>query len=123
PDPSGRFLCFVKGDWEVGLADLAKGKDETLKKLAEEDLAAANPLALGDAWFGALKKEPQAKDRALYWYGKCWPTLSGIDKEKIRDRLGKLYGPIAPGKSAPLPTRWSGPSSDFPRVEVLAGRV
>ena len=120
---SGRFFCFVKGDWEVGLADLAKGKDEGLKKLAEDDLAAANPVTLGDAWLAAVKKEPQAKDRALYWYGKAWATLTGIDKEKVRERLMKLYGPIPAGKPVPLPAGWSGPGSDFPRVEVLPGRA
>jgi len=120
---SGKFTCFVKGDWELGLSDLSKGKDETLKKLAEDDLAAANPLALGDAWFGMMKKEPGAKERVLHWYGKAWPSLSGIDKEKVRDRLNKLYGPIAPGKPAPLPAGWSGSTGDFPKVEVLPGRA
>ena len=35
----GRFLCFVKGDWESGLARLALGGDESLRATAEKDAA------------------------------------------------------------------------------------
>lgn len=106
---SGRFLCFVKGAWELGLSDLSKGKDERLKKLAEDDLAAGNPTMLGDSWFSLLKKEPASKDRALYWYGKAWPQTTGIDREKMRERLTKLYTPAVPGKLIPgKPAGWGG---------------
>jgi tetratricopeptide (TPR) repeat protein len=102
---SGRFMCFVKGDWEIGLGDLAKGKDETLKKLAEDDLAAANPMILADAWAAQLKKEPPAKERALYWYAKAWPTLTGVSREKVRERAKTLQR-VGVAKHNPVPAPW-----------------
>jgi hypothetical protein len=120
---SGKFLCFVKGDWELGIADLAKGKDEALKKLAEDDLAGANAVALGDAWGAHTRKDPAAKDRAIHWYGKAWPTLTGIDKEKVRDRLMKIYGPPAPPKTGMLPAGWRGSVSVDMKIDVLNGRT
>jgi hypothetical protein len=103
---SGKFLCFVKGDWELGLADLSKGKDEALKKLAEDDIAAGNPAALGDAWFAAMKKEPAAKDRALFWYAKVWPTLTGVSREKVRERAKTLQR-VGAAKRGPAPSGWT----------------
>lgn len=103
---SGKFLCFVKGAWDLGLSDLSKGKDEALKKLAEDDIAAGNPAALGDAWFALIKKEPAAKDRALYWYAKSWPTLTGVSKEKVRERAKTLQRGI-PAKHGSMPAIWT----------------
>ncbi|MBI3858585.1 MAG: hypothetical protein HY293_23105 [Planctomycetes bacterium] len=121
---SGRFLCFVKGDWELGLADLAKGKDEALKKLAEDDAAAGNPSALAEAWFALIKKDPPAKERALYWYGKAWPQTKGIDREKMRERLTKLYLPAVPGKlSAERPAGWGGIGDKNSIIEVSPLKV
>ena len=34
----GRWLCFYKGDWTAGLPMLAKGSDEKLKALAEQEI-------------------------------------------------------------------------------------
>lgn len=102
---SGKFLCFVKGDWELGLNDLSKGKDEVLKKLAEDDIAAGNPNALGDAWFALAKKEPAAKERALYWYAKAWPKATGIDREKVRERAKTLQR-VSVAKHSSVPSPW-----------------
>src|SRR6185436_2486762 len=103
---SGRFLCFVKGDWELGIADLAKGKEDPLQKLAVSDLAGASEaegiLPLGDAW--AARKEPGAKDRAAFWYAKAWPLTSGIAREKLRSKLHAIF--FRPGKVLGLPTGW-----------------
>lgn len=104
---SGRFLCFVKGDWELGLSDLSKGKDEGLKKLALDDVAAASPVALADAWFALLKKEPAVKERSLHWYAKAWPTLAGVEREKIRARAFELQRKAPAAKqSVPAPSPW-----------------
>src|SRR5262245_19467185 len=37
----GQFLCFVKGNWDLGLCFLAKGSDNVLKPLAEKELASS----------------------------------------------------------------------------------
>ena len=34
----GEYYCLAKGDWEHGLACLAKGSDAQVRKLAEQDL-------------------------------------------------------------------------------------
>jgi hypothetical protein len=87
----GRFLCFVKGDWDFGLKYLAQGKDENLKKVAEEDLSGGPTseatLALAEKWADIARKEPGAQDRALHWYGKAWDGLQGVSREKLRRRL------------------------------------
>jgi hypothetical protein len=98
----GRFYCFRKQTWEVGLPLLAKATTEpTLAALAQRDLAnptsPAEQLALGDAWWdhaAGLAEGPQAacRDRAGYWYAEAGPALTGIDKARIAKRLRELQG-------------------------------
>jgi hypothetical protein len=114
---SGRFLCFVKGDWELGLADLARGKDEGFKKIAEADAAGVNPMEIADGWFALLKKEPGVRERALYWYAKAWPTLSGIQREKTRERVAKMRPTVTPGKPVVPPPGWGGPVDTGHKIE------
>jgi hypothetical protein len=78
---------------------------------------------LGDAWGAHTRKDPAAKDRAIHWYGKAWPTLTGIDKEKVRDRLMKIYGPPPPPKTGMLPAGWRGSVSVDMKIDVLNGRT
>ncbi|HZK81142.1 MAG TPA: hypothetical protein VFC46_08755 [Humisphaera sp.] len=92
----GKFLCFVKGDWEGGLHSLSHGSDRTLAAVAALDVA--NPsdpkaqLAVGDAW-SALSQNPKvgvkigAARRAAYWYRKAVPGLSGLEKIGAQKRL------------------------------------
>ena len=35
---AGRYVCFVNGDWSVGLPMLALGDDEALRQLAAKEL-------------------------------------------------------------------------------------
>jgi hypothetical protein len=57
----GRFQCFVKGDWDVGLSFLAKGSDAGLGALAAKDLAAPTDperqLEVADGWWDLAEKE------------------------------------------------------------------
>jgi hypothetical protein len=95
----GKFLCFDKGEWTVGLAHLAQGSDEELARLAKEDEAEkANSeawLALGDGWLARAKKAEGservgAERRAAYWYRKALPTLAGLNRVKIEKALETL---------------------------------
>ena len=91
----GTYLCFAKNDWDGGLPFLAKGSDELLKSLAVKDLskpaAAADQLALADAWWQLGDKDKVAKDslhrRALYWYLQAGPQLTGLAKTRVEKRL------------------------------------
>ena len=100
---SGKFLCFVLGEWAIGIEDLSKGKDAGLKKLAEDDLAGADPISIGDSW--AARKEPGAKTRAAYWYAKVFEKATGIEREKLRGKLRSVF--FRPGKTLGIPAGWA----------------
>ena len=57
----GKYLCFVKGDWDKGLPMLALGKDDALKAVAEEELAgcasSTEQAKLGDDWWDLAEKQ------------------------------------------------------------------
>jgi len=100
---SGKFFCFVLGEWGIGIEDLSKSKDPALQKLAESDLVGTEPLSIGDAW--AARKEPLAKERALWWYAKEWPKLTGIAREKLRSKVKALTS-RGPSREGAVPTGW-----------------
>jgi hypothetical protein len=104
----GKYLCFVKDDWAKGLPCLAKGSDETLKKLAANDALFAGPgevaaetrLELADMWW------PKSRERALYWYKRAWPNLNPLQKEKVRGLFREVYARGKPVEKKPTPTGW-----------------
>ena len=110
----GRNLCFVKGEWERGLAMLAKGSDAVLKDLATQSQTAPTAPAaqseLGDAWWkaaeaakGNSKTELQAG--AGYWYLMALPNISGLGKVKLEQRLKQIGLTVAANPSSGQPTR------------------
>lgn len=94
----GRYLCFFKRDWANGLKNLAKGSDEKLKAVAENDLEAkseADQVAAGDAWFdsvstaeGSAKLGSQLRAHTLY--SEALPKLKGLTKSKVEKRVAEL---------------------------------
>jgi hypothetical protein len=93
---AGRFLCFAKADWEKGLPLLAKSSDAQLQSLAMADLAAPqeshDQLELGNRYWewADHAQEPEkanAVARARHWYEKAYPSLSGLDKRPVQQRL------------------------------------
>lgn len=90
----GKYLCFVKGDWDKGLPMLASGSDEKLKALAVKELKGATgadaEVAVGDGWWDLRDKEERAKQRAVYWYKKALPGLTGLVKDKANSRLAAV---------------------------------
>ncbi len=108
----GKYLCFVKGDWDRGLAMLALGKDEALKALAKQEIDGAasstEQARLGDGWWSmaedkekTLKKQMQA--RAGYWYRKALPGLTGLMKAKVEKRLAVVDSMTQVPQSNPFP--------------------
>ena len=92
----GKYLCFMKGDWDEGLPMLALGKDEILKALAKQEIEGAasstEQVKLGDGWWSLAEKQEgtvkkQTQGRAGYWYQKALPGLSGLIKAKVEKRL------------------------------------
>jgi len=95
----GRYVCFVRGDWQRGLPLLAQGNDAALKAAAEEELRdpqeSQQQVALGAAWAQAAAHETvaarqQLRDRAVYWYFEAALRLSGPERSEIESRLEKL---------------------------------
>jgi len=98
-EAAGRFLCFVRGDWDAGLTALAGGKPP-LKGLAEKDLAKPTEpekrAEVADGWWDIAQKEksPWRKariaGRAQYWYELALAGSGGLTKVKVEKRLGEI---------------------------------
>ncbi|HEY5312384.1 MAG TPA: SUMF1/EgtB/PvdO family nonheme iron enzyme, partial [Pirellulales bacterium] len=99
----GKYLCFVRHDWDKGLPHLAKGSDVALKALAERSIAASEQPAalaeLGDRWWDAAEKAKAKEKAALRMAARHWYSLAqfagqtGLLKTKIEKRLEDLGGP------------------------------
>ncbi len=94
----GRFLCFIKGDWEAGLPLLAKGGPDTLRELARADLEGAkdylDKVAMGDSWWNLSSQatvgvfRTSARDRALHWYQQVYRTMpQSLDRMHVKARI------------------------------------
>jgi hypothetical protein len=122
----GKYLCFVKKDWDQGILMLALGDDPNLKALAQKELAELSPIQpeqLGDDWWDAVDKEDgfiktQGQARAAYWYRKASPGLSGLKRAQVDKRLAALEQtsrsaederPIAKPEPLPEHTQWTVP--------------
>lgn len=75
----GKFLCFQKREWDLGLPSLAKSSDKLLKAAAERDLGAAADakaqVEAGNAWWTLGEKkgpdQPHLRARAAVWYERA----------------------------------------------------
>jgi len=94
----GKFLCFVKGDWDGGVRHLSRGADRALAAAAKLDLAGPSDskaqLAVGDTWWD-LSQDPKAGltaagRRAAVWYRRALPGLSGLQKLATEKRVSEL---------------------------------
>jgi hypothetical protein len=96
---AGRFLCFLKGDWEKGVPMLANSSDKALKAVADMEVAKpaepARQVELADGWWELAKKEQGLSQRnlrshAAEWYKKALPSLTGVLKLKAGIRLEEI---------------------------------
>src|SRR6267142_346497 len=92
----GRFVCLYKGDWSTGLPSIARGAESGLKKLAQDDLAAAGDvrkrLAVGDGWWELSANQPwlarkNLQARAAWWYRQVVGELNGIHRSIVEKRI------------------------------------
>lgn len=110
-DPSanndmGQFLCFVKGNWDLGLRFLVRGSDAALKTLAQKELAlpaqAAGLAALGDGWWDLAEKDKsplrkgQIQAHARQVYSLALADAPPLLKMKIEKRLEGAEAQAAP---------------------------
>src|SRR5262249_34930191 len=91
----GKYLCFFRNDWGNGLPRINRSKEKVLKALADNEAAKSMTVkeqaALGDGWYDfSMTEAGIAKAnilrRALYWYQKAAPGLSGFSKTKVTGR-------------------------------------
>ena len=97
---AGKYVAFVQGNYKDGLQYFARSNDQTLKTLAEHELAPlyadtpAKKIGMGDEWVAAAKNfKPLYRtfyDRASQWYAQAYPDLEGIWRDKTHERLLKL---------------------------------
>ncbi len=118
----GRYLCFVQGDWERGVAMLALGSDEPLKNVAVMELRGAETAdeqrAIGDAWWDVAEAtEGQERDllrlRAGSWYRRAVPHLADLAALRVKQRLEEIAK--LDRKTSPAPPR---PSSSAPPLAI-----
>ncbi len=94
---AGEYLCFVKGDWEMGLPYLAKGTNAELKALAEREIAlpptkTARKIELADDWWDLAQTAKGSKKDAILlhagsWYEQARGKATGLVKATIEKRL------------------------------------
>lgn len=104
---AGKYLAFVKENWEKAIPYLAKGSDTNLKKLAEKEISDPKPamerIGLGDEWIDAAKKlsafRAPIQRHASSFYALAWPDLDGVWKDKLRDRAKRMLQAAVPGQA------------------------
>ncbi len=106
----GRFLCFIKGDWEAGLPLMLQGGSDDLRNLVEADLNGAKDVkaqvALGDSWWELAERakagvyRQAGRDRAAHWYRQAFAVMpESLDKLHVKARLDEAGDA---SKSSPL---------------------
>jgi len=93
----GKYRCFIQSRWDDGLKHLSKGEDAALRAVAELDLktprtGAPEDSKLADAWWEYAQAAPAdaqwpAQVRTRYWYGRCIPALTGLNKARAEGRV------------------------------------
>ncbi len=114
----GKYLCFVKQDWNQGLPHLAAGSDAALQAAAALELkppaSADEQVKLGDLWW-SLFEGAKGNDRAAYaersekWYQSALPAVQGLNRTRLAKRIeeltasrGKAGGELAGAGRAPI---------------------
>jgi hypothetical protein len=110
----GQFLCFIKGNWDLGLRFLVKSGDAGLKALAEKELALptafADQIAIADGWYelGEKEKLPSKKyqllNHAREFYTLALPQAVALQKAKLEKRLEQIEASVgaAPGEAGTI---------------------
>jgi hypothetical protein len=92
----GRFRCFDRNDWSVGLKNLARGSDETLREIAQLELASGNDTdrrtVIADRWWQYAENVEgevavRAKLHAGSYYKIAVDSLQGLERAKAATRL------------------------------------
>jgi len=122
---AGRYLCFVRGEWETGLVMLSKGSDVLLVSLAAQELVGPTAVDavvhLADGWWEHAAKETDpinhagVAGHAATLYRRVMGGTNGLRRALIEKRLAEFA-------AAPLPTGVHLSLAKLSRpIELLAG--
>lgn len=135
-DPAANLVMGVHfanmAKWDIALPHFEKAKSAAIRAAVEAekklDGNQFTAVEVGDAWVKAMSKAGPARqacfDRINVHYGAAWPKLDDFAKTKLRERLGRLYLPVAAGKPNPAALEgWGGVLGAASRIEVVGQRV
>jgi sugar lactone lactonase YvrE len=100
----GQYFAFQKKRWEKALPYFARCADKAIEPLARQDLQdpkdAKDQLALADDWWEQAKSQKDGAKlaiqmRAMFWYDKAAPSLSGINRTKALKRIEIVQDQLA----------------------------
>jgi hypothetical protein len=92
----GKYLCFVKNEWQRGLPHLRQATDIKLRVLAAVDLESARSgpeaYSLAEQYWDLAQelKQPFSRGlelRAAYYYQQAVGQMEGLEKVKAQQRL------------------------------------
>lgn len=96
---AGRFLCFVRDDWDAGLPLLARGSDQTLAEIAAKDIAGGKDsntqVEIGEGWWNVAEglngpSRENVLQRSAHWYKSGLSGATGFTRVRLLERLGKI---------------------------------
>ena len=112
----GKYLAFVRGDWDAAGPFLMKGKDKLIRELLAIEAAlgqtAYDRVEMGDKWLKAAEAagtmKPYFKDRSLQWYGRGWEQgLDDFWKDTLRAKLEKTQSSGGAAFSSGAAKNWT----------------
>jgi hypothetical protein len=119
-----KYFAFGKKRWEKALPYFARCGDKVMEPLARADLRdpkdAKEQTALADGWWEQAKMEKDAarlaiQMRALYWYDKALPSLSGINRTKAMKRIEIVQDQLTGTPAVTVPV--AGPVGEIRKFE------
>jgi WD40 repeat protein len=120
----GKYFAYQKKRWEKALPYFARCADKAIEPLARQDLQdpkdAKDQLALADGWWEQAKSQKDGvklaiQMRAMFWYDKAAPSLSGINRTKALKRIEIVQDQLAGTATVTLPA--AGPIGEIRKFE------
>ncbi|HEX5447248.1 MAG TPA: SUMF1/EgtB/PvdO family nonheme iron enzyme [Pirellulales bacterium] len=106
----GKHLAATEGDWPKVLVHFAKAGDAELRAAAEREAKAADKdgprVELADLWWNIAdgvdlpEYRVAFRSRAVYWYRRALPALTGLVKMRATKRIEEAEGGAVRGKAA-----------------------
>ncbi|MBI3821978.1 MAG: WD40 repeat domain-containing protein, partial [Planctomycetes bacterium] len=120
----GKYFGFQKKRWEKALPYFAATDSPGIKQAARQDLQdpkdTKDQLALADNWWTLADDYKNGgklaiQMRAMFWYEKALPMLSGLNRAKAQKRIDKVQEQLV-GTSVVVPIA-SGPVGELKKYE------